>query len=776
MKKTNDSFAGTGILFLALTAFAANASGTTAEGRNMVNAPYVAALPADTTACDTAAWYKELEGVTVVAKKPLVKTDIDKTTYDVESDPQSQSNTILEMLRKVPMVTVDGQDNIKVNNSSSFKVYVNGKPNNMMSNNPSEVLKSMPANTVKNIEVITNPGPKYDAEGVGGIINIITKGGGMEGYSLTVGTSGNTNGSVGGNVFGTVQKGKLTVSGRYNYRYRSQPRVWNGTTREVLSDIEASSANVRTENSSKAHSTFNSGNLEASYEIDSLRLVSASFGFWGVGGSGGIEENTLGYHPSDARTLYGYARHTDAKQSWYALDGSIDYQRLFHTKGRMLTLSYKVNSNPNTNESSSYYNDKEAAEGWDNYLSYLEDQHYKREANSTEHTLQVDYTTPIGKLHTIEAGAKYILRSNRSNDDRNVRADENGEWTYDNDNSSHYKHTNDIFAAYLGYGLKWDKWSGRLGLRYEHTLQDVKYLLGHGDSFRKNFDDVVPSVAIGWRVSDYVNFRLGYNMRIYRPGIHFLNPYINDIDPANISQGNSNLNSEKNHAFTFGFNLNTSKFSLNLNARASFVSNSIEEVTTLVNDRDIAGLKNPTGKEVLYSTYQNIGKIKTMGLGAYVNWNIFSSTRFYSNLWGSYNDLSDGMTLRNHGWFGYTFSGLEQTLPKDWTITLDFYGNTPGVSLQGKSPSYMEYGITVGKAFLDKRLKVTFYAGNVFNKYNEESSVTESLNFRKTSWSKEPLRRFFLSVSYRFGSLKASVKKAERTISNDDVKGSGSNN
>lgn len=112
----------------------------------------------DTMAYDSVKWSENLDAVTVVAKKPLVKSELDKMTYDVESDPEAQANSVLEMLRKVPMVTVDGQDNIMVNNSSSFKVYVNGKPNNMMSNNPSEVLKNMPANSVKKIEIITNPG------------------------------------------------------------------------------------------------------------------------------------------------------------------------------------------------------------------------------------------------------------------------------------------------------------------------------------------------------------------------------------------------------------------------------------------------------------------------------------------------------------------------------------------------------------------------------------------------------------------------------------------
>ena len=98
--------------------------------------------------------------------------DVDKMTYDVQNDVDSKSNTLLNMLRKVPMVSVDGQDNITVNGKSSFKVYIDGKPNAMFSSNTSQIFKSIPASAVKSIEVITNPGAKYDAEGIGGILNL----------------------------------------------------------------------------------------------------------------------------------------------------------------------------------------------------------------------------------------------------------------------------------------------------------------------------------------------------------------------------------------------------------------------------------------------------------------------------------------------------------------------------------------------------------------------------------------------------------------------------
>ena len=124
--------------------------------------------------------------IVVEAARPLVKADVDKLTYEVEADPDSKSNTLTEMLRKVPMVTVDAEDNIQVKGSSSFKVLVNGKPNTMMSNNPKEIFRAMPANAVKRIEVITDPGAKYDAEGVSGVLNIITGDAKVQGYNMNI--------------------------------------------------------------------------------------------------------------------------------------------------------------------------------------------------------------------------------------------------------------------------------------------------------------------------------------------------------------------------------------------------------------------------------------------------------------------------------------------------------------------------------------------------------------------------------------------------------------
>src|SRR5690554_6473839 len=164
----------------------------------------------------------ELDELSVTAQRPLVKVEIDKLTYSAKDDPESSTSNVLDLLRKVPLVTVDGEDEIQLKGSSNFKIYINGKPSNMVSNNPSQVLKSMPANSVKDVEVITDPGAKYDAEGVGGIINIVTDKHVDDGYVGSVGAGADSRGGYNANGYITLKYGKFGVTGNGNYyRFKS---------------------------------------------------------------------------------------------------------------------------------------------------------------------------------------------------------------------------------------------------------------------------------------------------------------------------------------------------------------------------------------------------------------------------------------------------------------------------------------------------------------------------------------------------------------------------
>lgn len=715
----------------------------------------------------------QLETVEVVAYKPLVKADVDKIAYSVEDDPEANTNTVIEMLKKVPMVTVDGQDNIRVNGNSSFKIYVNGKPNNMMTKNPKEVLKSMPASSIKKIEVITNPGPKYDAEGVGGILNIVTEGKGPEGYNATFSGRAN-NSSYGGGLYATVKQGKLTMSVNYNASSNHSPKGYTYSDRSQIGTDGTVTSSTVTDGYTKGHSQWQGGDVEASYEIDTLRLITGSFSLSKFTSKRDALNTAFSTVPATGQRLYGYRSPSHSKENWDDYSASLDYQRSFSVKDRLLTLSYRLESSPSTSDSRYLYTHREAADDWQTFIDRMRDQRMDGDENTMEHTFQIDYTTPFAKHHTWEAGVKYILRRNKSDNDRYNLGTGDKDETYDSDNSSHYRHHNDILAAYTGYGLTLDKWSARLGLRYEHTLQKVEYLLGRGTNFHKNFDDLVPSARLGYKFSDATNLSLGYKMRINRPGIWYLNPYLDDRIPDAISQGNPNLDTEKSHAVDLQFSSYNSKLTYTLTGTYRFVNNSIESVDRLVNDRDIAGLPNPTGKDVIYSSYANIGHIQYAGLMAYANWTPITNTRITLNGSVGYSHMSDGQSLRNHGWCTNIDASLQQTFAKTWIFNASYYVQTPQPTLQGKDARYQWYNFSLSKSFMDKRLTLTAYIINPFGKrYFCYRSETVADNFRTTASSSWCQLYYGVSVSFRIGKLKASVKHTERTVENNDVKQGG---
>ena len=721
----------------------------------------------------------ELKGVEVVAQKPLVKVDVDKIEYNIEDDPDSKSNSILEMLRKVPLVTVDGEDNVQVNGSSSFKIHVNGKPNNMMSNNPKEVLKSMPANTIKYIEVITSPGAKYDAEGVGGILNIVTVGGGFEGYTATFRGNVSNNGA-GAGTYAMVKQGKMTISVNYNYDYNNSPRSYSDNYRENYEPGARDEKFLESQSSSKSKGNFQHGNLEASYEIDTLRLLTAAFGMYGGSNESDNNGNTVMYRTNHEDVAYRYRTDSRNKNSWYSINGNIDYQRTSRkNKQRMLTLSYKINTQPQTDNSRNVYLDIFPDEQKEELAERLrlENYHSGGKTNTMEQTFQVDYTTPIGKLHTIETGAKYIFRRNSSDNALYEAAGGSDNYVYNEDRSSEYRHLNHILSAYVGYTLKYKDFSFKPGVRYEQTIQRVKYIVGPGEDFHTNYSDWVPSVSLGMKIGKTQNLRVGYNMRIWRPGIWNLNPYFNNQDPMSISQGNPDLKSEKNHAFDIAYSNFSAKFNINVSLRHSFGNNGIERVSRLITNEngeifdDNPEHMAPNG--AMYSTYDNIGKNRDTGLSLYLNWNASPKTRIYVNGRGSYRDLkSEAQGLHNYGWNVSCHGGIQHTLPLKIRLSLNGGGSTPYISLQGKGSGYQYYSIGLNRSFLkDDRLTLNLYCNNIFEKYRTYNSHTKGDNFISKSSGKYPNRYVGFSIGYRIGELKASVKKAARSINNDDVKG-----
>lgn len=418
---------------------------------------------------------QQLKEVTVVAQKPLVKVEVDKLTYNLEDDPEAKTNNALEMFRKVPMVTVDGEDKIQLKGSSNYKIYMNGKPSNLLSgDNASDVLKSMPASSIKNIEVITDPGSKYDAEGVGGIINIITTKNALQGYTGTVRANASTLGSFGGGGYVSMKAGKFGITANYGYNYRNSP--WNDSYSERFTDedmlADGNPTRLEEKGRSKNKGPFQYGYLEGSYEIDTLNLLSVGVNlFRGKNKSlseldavldplDGIDNRLRSYDP-----VYRYNRNSVSEGTFGSTDINVDFQHSTSKKDELLTLSYRFSQSPNDNEGRT---EVDVQEGY-YYLSGEYPKWNINDASTVEHTGQVDYTTPLFEKQTLEVGVKYINRQNKSNTLEQIYNDSTKIWEDRSRDNSQFKHTQHIYSAYLGYLVRLNKFGIKAGVRAEGT-------------------------------------------------------------------------------------------------------------------------------------------------------------------------------------------------------------------------------------------------------------------------------------------------------------------
>lgn len=586
-----------------------------------------------------------LGAATVTAQKLLVKAEIDKLTYEVGEDPDATTVSTIEILRKVPMVTVDGEDKIKVNGNSSFQVYVNGKPNKMMTSNPSDILKTYPASAIKKIEVITNPGAKYDAEGVAGVLNIITnEETEQKGYTLTPSLRYGYTG-WGASIFGMGQVGKFMISGNYGYGTHDGKEMTSRTEREVFADPLRRYYTESADIDSKGGYHF--GSLEASYEMTKKDLLSLSAGVNAWDGDV-IFSSITEMKTAEGLPYYSYRNWVKNEQTYITWNASLDYQHSFSDE-RRLTLSYRVSDIPTNARAEFLYSD--ATGNFDEL--HIEDQITEPDFLQLEQTAQIDFTSPFGKIHTFSTGLKYINRLNLS-DSKEFRRPyaTGGDFVYNDANSLRYRHRSDIAAAYAEYQLKKGNWGLQAGARYEFFRVKVSYPDGKRPGFTSNFSDFVPNVSLGYNLKPTMMFKLGYNMRLSRPSISFLTPYVQQTSPETLSYGNPDLGSEHAHLLTLSFNSFSPKLSYNVEVHYGFSNDNITNYSFL---RD----------NCLHSTYGNFAKTRLAEIYGYLNWTISKTTTFNTNLNLSYAKISAAERgYRNNGFQFNGYAGLQQALPR----------------------------------------------------------------------------------------------------------------
>lgn len=683
---------------------------------------------------------EQLAEVTVLGRKPLVVSDGANLEYNVKEDPTSATSSILELLRKVPMVTVDGEDNIRVNGSQDFRIYLNGKPNPMFDSEPQRVLKAMPASSITRIEVLTEPGAKYDAEGTGGILNIVMDTGGnaqaADGYAGNVSIDAGVD-NISASVFG---RGKYkNISGSASATYANgkifKRTAYSQSTTEYLNDDEnhlmvydMTKPDGNAFEYVQASASFNwepnkSNLFTVTADVNQVTGYENSFGTTRIyNRAGDLRYEML-------RNIYG-----DMTMTNLTVDAS--YQHLFGSQDNTLTTSLQYSRNDNHLLIDIDENDTKTSNDMN--------------TNNNQYTAQIDWYRRFNDHHTVEAGAKGVITDNRNESFSSI------DNTPDNDRVDMKQYRN-IAAVYASYKAMYGNFSGTAGLRYEYTHMGVDYYTSNFEDFGSHLNDLVPNVALSYSFSPVTTLRAAYNMRISRPSIRQINPYQYSVALGHVNVGNPDLKSQHSNNFSIAFSSYAGKVGFNIKAEYRLSSNVISQYIY-------------TDGDIIYDSYINGSRQQQASLDASVNWMI--SPKMMLGASGSirYTDYSKFENISgNSGWSGNVNANWSYTMP--WRMQASAFGglSTRMPQLQGHSSGWNYYGISISRSFLpEDALKLTLSGMNMFSKwmswknYSENAQIVQRSVYRRRPWNVS------IGLTWNFGHLKSNFRQLNTKINNDD--------
>ncbi len=705
-----------------------------------------------------------LKGVDIVADAPLIENRIDKIVFNAEKDITSAGGNATDILRKVPLLSVDINGNVALRGDQNVRVLINGKPSGATSNNLADVLRSLPADQIKNVEVITSPSAKYDAEGSGGIINIITK------NKNVAGVSGSVSGGVGtrqnnGNINLNVKQNRLTVTANIGGNY-----TWPQTTPTTFysyNDTSKTQTNQSTLSRVKRYAGTGSGSV--SYDFNNFNSITSTVRFnqGGFNNNGETNNNTVDPH-------YGnlvYNNSNNSKTTFGGFDWNAGYTHKYKKEGHELSFAGQwSHSKTQVDYTSLFAPIGSSAQPFPN-------QQANNDGLNNEYTLQADYTLPVNKVLKIEAGGKSIFRRINSNSDFYNQLN-GGEFTFNPATSNTYGYNQDVYAGYSVFSFTLPKSVGlQVGARVENTQiagKSTNTLLGLVP-FDNSYTTFIPSFAISKTFKGAKTFKFSYTKRIQRPSLQFLNPFLNTSNVQNQSVGNPYLSPEVSQTVELNFNTFIKSSVINASVYYKHTNNIIESLvstvpytTTNASGADIVRNVNRTNyfnvgqnNSLGVSFFGSITPIKPLTFRASINsftYNPSASAAYQSQQSSTgtyilYNVFANGTLNLKNGFAAETFAIL----------------NSPRRTIQGTNPSFGFIGFGLKKEVLKKKASIGF---NTLSPYKKTIDFNQSINgnhLTQTSKTAFPFRSFGLTFSYNFGKINFNPQN-KKGINNDDLK------
>lgn len=723
---------------------------------------------------------RTLAEVTVVGDKPIIEDKVDRLVYNAEKDISNAGGDAGDVLRKVPMLSVDLDGNVSMRGSQNIRVLINGKPSTIVANSVADALKMIPSDQIKTVEVITSPSAKYDAEGSAGIINIITKKNNIQGITGSIDMAGGNRSS---NLFGnvTLRTKKLGISLNGGGRFFYPPTGGYVDISRQLASGEI--LRTRQENNGQQMGGFGNGQISLDYSPTAKDNFTLS-----------ARNSRRAFNLNNTQQSFGFISGTktptfgnkiDTKNLGNNLDVNFDYTRKFEKQGKEFSVLAQFSQNLGDN---SYSRDqyKGISQG---ELIYRENNPNK--STTQEKTIQVDYQDPLSPHAQIETGAKMILRHIESDYRFNYDSTGRGAFIANPVRTNVFSYDQNVYAAYISFLFQTkNKWGFKPGLRYEYTQLDAKYQDAPAVDL-KDFGTVVPSVTLSKGLKGGKTIRFSYNRRIQRPSIQYLNPNVNQSDPFNISFGNPNLNPE----YTNNFEVNLSAFvkttTLNFSAYARMTDNSIETVRYRGGQELFNQLTTAQGVNVgnvvisnnaLLTTYQNVASNRAFGFNVFAMIKPIKGMTINGNLDTRYIMLnSPALGISNQNWTFNLFGQIQYQLGKDWSAQMFGFTRAREIQLQGLQAGFRVYSLTVLKEFKKQNASLGFgaenFLQNAFKQRSELSSNTPGNIFTQEQVNYIYNRGFRITFRKRFGKMTfdGNFFQRKKSVNNDDTKQGGDN-
>lgn len=689
-----------------------------------------------------------LDEVEIVAEKPQMIFDIDKRIFNADHDLTSLGGSASDLLSNIPSIEVDSEGTVSLRGDEGVTIWINGKDSGLTSDNQSQILEQLPAETIDRVEVITNPSSKYSSEGSAGIINIILKKninigyyGGVQARATTAGmynASGNIN----------YSKGKWDMFLNVGYRHHNgksegyDNRTMNdGTYLNQTSEGKRKGDNMFTRLGVTFHPTFK----------DDISLN--GFGMFG----GGSNNRTINYLSNMPGTYQSAVRKTLGNDDMNGGNISMDYMHRFSEKSYLsASASYNVWG---MDGSTDYLQDSQYA---DRTESSIQKQSSHMNNNGWEFT--ADYSNQITENHKIETGYKGELRSEHSPIET-MSGTSYGNLVPQNNLYNDFRYDSDIHALYVSYSGKINNFGIQAGLRGEYTLTDAvtKYKNTDGeimfDTYKTDYLDLFPSLFLSYSLPNNNEIQVNYTRRLRRPRGHMLNSFRNITDSTNISYGNPSLSPQYSNVFEVNYIKTWGLHTLTASAYYRGADNVFERITYMDEN------------EIMNTTWFNVTESKSIGVELVAKNKLFNNIldltttvnlyyfkldgfEFYDSRTG--NLLATGDSEENFSWDARMIANVK--LPYDINLQVTGRYRSKRTVAQGyRKPSYsLDAGLR--KSFLDNRLSVAVNARDLLDS-RKRQSITIGDDFRQESSNSFIGRNIGITISYSFGNLKEMLRK-----------------